>query len=274
MDPVSLTSAVKLLIAVKKNLDSAALSRQMDEIGGIVGAIGQHLAESAMAELRAGFSHLEVALSVTDSELRNDELMAARQIFNRLANRSTKDGLLSMYGQLSAAHVSALGHLGNYFYFLARNQPNYALVSAYTCTETFPALGVSVLPVGLFSRDWRSCVPSVGSTPDDVHAQYRSAVIQHRMNRREYGLDMLWRVPAASGVFLAGLAGSAVSPSLAGWGVQHAMGLLASSENGLLPPPRPDKKHYLQVADEAQRRLEPVISDARQRREAAQALAR
>lgn len=55
----------------------------------------------------------------------------------------------------TGSEAQALGHLGNYHYFIPRGQHREALREAYSCTEKFPALGVQVLPEDLFSKPYR-----------------------------------------------------------------------------------------------------------------------
>ncbi len=272
MDPMTLLPAVKLLMDIKKTIDTATLTRTVSEINTKVDVIGRHLTQSAIADLNAGFSHLETALAVTDAELRNDELVAARQLFNRLAQRPARDPLIDTFSDTSAAHLTGLAELGNLYYFILRGAAQRALVSAYACTETFPALGVQVLPVALFDQDWRPLVTSANSDPHRVMVGYRDAITRHRQDRRAYGLDLLWRVPAAAGVALAGLLGATVSPPLAGRGAQWAISILATSEKGLSPPTAPDQARYLALATRLQHQLEPVIADAHRRRVAAEKL--
>jgi hypothetical protein len=128
---------------------------------------------------------------------------------------------------------------------------------------------VTVLPVGLFSRDWRPLVPR--ETPDGLRTAFRTAVAEHAKERRAYRLDMAWRVPAAAGALLAGFAGAAVSPPMAARGAQWAMGILATNEHGLLPSRGPSEQAFLERAREAQKLLDPITSEARARREAVQA---
>jgi hypothetical protein len=128
MDPATIATATKVVLDVKKALDTAALKDRIDEIGEAVHTIGRHLAETTIAEVRAGFSHLEVAVTISEPQLRSDELALARQAFDRLASRSGQDDVLNRYGAMTAAHVCALGHLGNYHYFLLRDQPQHALI--------------------------------------------------------------------------------------------------------------------------------------------------
>lgn len=271
MDPSGLLPAIKLMLDIKKTIDTTTLTRRVDKISTTVDAIGRHLAQSDIADLQSGFSHLDTAMKVSAGQLRNDELVAARQSFNRLAQRSSAGGSLDAFSDISATHVAAMGHLGNMYYFLLRDAPNRALVSAYACTETFPALGVHVLPAALFARDWRP-LAAIHSTPESVMRSYRDAANQHQSARRAYGIDMLWRVPAAAGAVLAGLVGATASPSLAGHGVQWATGILSTTEQGLVPPQPPDRRHYLRLASQLQHQLEPVIADARERRIAAEQL--
>ena len=81
---------------------------------------------------------------------------------------------------------------------------------------------------------------------------------------------MAWRVPAAAGYIIAGLAAATVSPPMAARGVQGAMGLLATTNEGILPPTAPDKQEFLKRAAEAEELFRPVRDEARERRVAVQ----
>jgi hypothetical protein len=263
MEPASISFLLKVASDAKRALDMAALKARIDRVDQGVDAIGRHLEENVLAELRSAFSHLEVAVAVSDTTLSHDELSHARQAFNRLAERRPRaDDLVRTHGSLTAAHVSALGHFGNYHYFLLRDQPDQALIAAYRCTEQFPALGVSLFPVKLFSRNYRDVV---SMTPEEIHASYARAQACHVEERRRYGRDMAWRLPAAAGAFVAGLAGSWFNPSLAAKGLQGATGLLMSNKDGLLPPSGPSRAHYLALAANAEKKLAPVAAEAHER---------
>lgn len=264
MEPTSVSVALKVVTEAKKALDTAALRARVDAIDTAVDAIGRHLEENVLADVRAAFSHLEVAVTVTDARLSQDELGFARQSFNRLAERTGDDTLLGTHASLFAAHVSALGHIGNYHYFLLCDQPEHALVAAYRCTEQFPALGISLLPVELFSRDYRDELPR--DRPEQILIEYRSALASHVEARRLWGLEKAWRVPAAAGALVAGLVGSTVNPSLAARGAQWATGILATTQYGFRPPTRPDKDFYLDRASHVEKQLAPVAAEALERR--------
>jgi hypothetical protein len=262
VDPATIIFLLEVANDAKKALEGATVEAKVDHIDRTVDTIGRHLEENVLAELRSAFTHLEAARTITDPTLSHEELGYARQAFNRLAQRSGADPLLGAHGSLLSAHVSALGHLGNYYYFLLRDQPAHALIAAYQCTERFPALGVSLFPVELFSRDYRDEVPSA---PEEIRAEYGHAQVRYQEHRRRYGRDMVWRLPAAAGAFVAGLAGSALNPSLAARGAQWATGILATNNHGLVPPSAPRQEHYLALAADAEKKLAPVADEAHQR---------
>jgi hypothetical protein len=267
MDPISLSSAIKLMLDVKASLDSAALRSRVDEISKAVDAVGMHLVETTMTDVRQGFSHLEVALTATDRNVRAAELGFARQVFNRIASRSEHDNLISQYSAIPPGHVCALGDLGNYHYFLLQGQLEHALISAYRCTERFPALGVTVLPAGLFSQDWQPLLTDVDLTREALGREFRTAVDLHTAGRRDYLVGMAWRVPAAAGAVLAGFAAATVNPSLAGQGAIWATRILTTNDHGMLPKRGPKEESYLRLAEHAQKELlDQVIGEARQRR--------
>jgi hypothetical protein len=266
MDPATLT-AIKLALDAKKTLDQMALKRQVAEIQRSVDAIGQHLAEDVMARMRAGFDHLETAITVRAPSLRAAEFGLARGVFAELAGRRGGDALLLRHYGTGWQQVSAMGYLGNYFYFLLQDQPEAALINAYHSAELYPSMALTVLPRNLFSPATLASLPVFVRTPDEVRAEFARQVTVHHERRREYGLDLAWRVPAAAAVAIAGLAGAAVTPSLAARGVQGAAALLAQSRHGLLPPEQgPRKKELVERLDAAEQVLQPVVAEARRRR--------
>jgi hypothetical protein len=266
MEPGTLIAAVKLAMEAKKALDQAALKRQVVQIQISVDAIGQHLAADVMARMRAGFDHLETAVTINSASLRAAEFGLARGVFAELAARRGGDGLLRQHENISWQHVSAMGYLGNYFYFLLQEQPEVALVNAYRSVEQYPAMAVTVLPRTLFSPAALAAVPATFRTPDQIRAAFHQAQTVHRAGQREYRLDLAWRVPAAAAVAILGLAGGVVNPSLPVQGARGAMGLLATSRRGLLPESGPNEALFRLREAEAEAALRPLAIEAGQRR--------
>jgi hypothetical protein len=264
IDPATVSVALRAAGEARKALDGAALRARLEGFQRSLDDIGLHLSSTVVAEVRAGFRHLETAATAVEGDFRRDELNQARSAFARLAERPDTDPVLDAHAELSAAHVAALGHFGNYHYFLLRDQVEQGLREAYRCTERFPALGVRMFPAELFSRDYRAEIPSV-ATRYEWNREYEAAMAHHKQERRRYGLDMAWRVPAAAGAVVAFLAAGAVSPPLAPRGLVVAGQLLSRAE---APPSAPDKRAYLERAAEVERRLAPVVVEAAQRRAA------
>jgi hypothetical protein len=263
IDPTTIATLLKAAAEAKRALDAAALRSAVDDIKASVDGIGKRLAEDVLIEVRSGFDHLAVAIEAVNDDIRRDELGHARQYFGRLANREGGGTVSGTSGSLTGDQVCALGYLGNYAYFLVRGDPRQALISAYLCTERFPVLGVQLFPTQLFSRDYRAGVRSANAR-GELRSQFHNFA---REQWRGYVLEKAWRIPAAGGAVLAGLIGAAVSPPLAGRGVMWATGILAGSEHGMLPPPRPDQRKFLQgQAEEMERALAPLKSEARARR--------
>jgi hypothetical protein len=262
MDPATMATVLKAAADAKRALDTAALRREVQHIKTAVDAIGMQLDENVLIQVRSGFSHLSAAVETADEDLRRDELGHARKYFARLANRSGGGTVTGTSGSLSGDEVCALGYLGNFHYFLIRGEPRQALIAAYHCTERFPAIGIQLFPPQLFSGDYREAVRRSDARGEELTWVYQQA----RAKRRGYGLDMAWRVPAAAGAVLAGLAGATVSPPLAGHGVQWAMGIMAGKDDGLLPPPRPNGQALREHAAEVKRLLARTSSEARERR--------
>jgi hypothetical protein len=135
MEPTTLSIALKAVTEVRKTLDAAALRARLENLERQVNDIGRHLSDVVMADVRAGFRHLETAATSSAADFKLDELNHARGIFARLAERSSQDGVVDRFGQISAEHVVALSHFGNYHYFLLRDQQEHALLEAYRCIE-------------------------------------------------------------------------------------------------------------------------------------------
>jgi hypothetical protein len=193
MDPATMAAVLRAAADAKKAIDTAALRGTVEHIRNAVDFIGVQLAEDVLVEVRSGFDHLAVAVETSDDELRRDELGHSRQYFTRLANRSGGGVVAGTSGSLSGDQVCALGYLGKYHYFLVRGEPHLALIAAYMCTERFPALGAQLFPPRLFSRNYGELVRS-----SDAHQEW--LILQNQMKheeRRNYGMEMAWRVPAA-----------------------------------------------------------------------------
>ena len=262
MEPTTLSIALKALSQAGKAKDARAVRARLDRLEQQLDLLGRHLADEIVTEVRAGFGNLETAASVADPALRRDELMQARTRFARLAEHAGDDLLLDSYGRMTADHVAALGHYGNYHYFLLWDQPEHALRQAYLCTERFPVLGIRLFPPELFERDHRPDVAGV-ATRREWELAYRAAKDEHAKERRRWGLEMAWRVPAAAGAVLGFLAAGAVSPPLAPRGIAVAGQILGRSPE---LPSAPAREVYLERAAGVERRLAPVVAEAARRR--------
>jgi hypothetical protein len=74
-------------------------------------------------------------------------------------------------------------------------------------------------------------------------------------------MDMAWRVPAAAAYVVLGLAESVVNPGMAAQGARGAMGVLATSEEGRLPP-RVATQAYLGKIKKSEDLLAPITREA------------
>jgi hypothetical protein len=265
MEP-TLVIALKAVSAVKHGLDQATLRDQLGTIERRLDAVGAHLAEDVVSKLRAGFAHLGAAQSVRSPTMRAEEYAAARRIFAEFSERQGGDELLVEFRQMAWRHVSALGHLGNYYYFLLNGEERLALQHAYSAVERYPMMALDVLPRQLIPESVRSLVPPGVGDPEKLRVGLVQAQANHREVRRRYRMDMAWRVPAAAAYVVAGLAGSVIAPNMAAMGARGAMGLLVTSEEGLLPP-RLGMKAYLAEIQIAEGLLTPISEEAARRRQ-------
>lgn len=233
MDPI-VTVALKAVIAIKAHYDAKQLRDQIKGIESTVNALGRRIDEVLTVDVKAAFGHLETASLATSDRLRHTELMLARGSFMRMTERPTESLSRPGHNELSAQRVAAIGHAGNYNYFLLNDEPRLALLEAYRCTERFPALGVQLFPVEIFSRDYRAAGRAMVAREagrDRRRAGHREALAQHETSRAEYYREMAWKVPLAGAVFLGFLAAGAVAPPLAGQAGVRAAGILAGTGN-------------------------------------------
>lgn len=272
MEPALMT-ALKVASAVKHGLNQAALRDQLNAIQRRLDAIGRHLAEDVVSRLRAGFAHLSAAQAVRSPALKAEEFAAARRTFAELSERRGGDELLMEFQHMTWRHVSALAHLGNYYYFLLNDEEYLALQHAYSAIERYPLMVVDVLPPEYISESARSLVPRGMKDPEHLRVGLAQAQADHQEVRRRYQMDMAWRVPAAAGYVLLGLAGSVVNPGLAAHGMRGAMGLLASSKEGVLPP-RIATQAYLTEIKQSEDLLTPITREAALRRQQLEELGR
>jgi hypothetical protein len=269
MDPTTVAAAIKAVAEVKKTLDTAALRRTVEDIQLAIVGIRKQLDEHVLREVRTGFDHLATAVEAASQELRRDELLDARKYFAQLANHSAGGVVVGSSGTLSCDEVCALGHFGNYHYFLLRGEPRQALIAAYRCTERFPALGVQLFPRELFSRDYRSVVIPSETRREQLEDAYGWAQTTYQSERRSFR-EWAWRVPAAGGAVVAGLIAGAVTPPLAHRGVVVAAQLLGRG-GPVVPPSAPSDQELLAHRAELGRLLAPVAAEAHERRRAIEA---
>jgi hypothetical protein len=226
--------ALKFVTALKAYFDAKQLRDQLDAIEWTVGALAGRIEDVLMVDVKTAFLHLETASKASSDELRRAELMLARASFARMTERPTESLSRPAQQELKAEHVAAIGHAGNYSYFLLNSEPRLALSEAYLCTERFPALGVQLFPVEIFSRDYRNAGRSMIErrvNRDEIRSSHQSALTAHAANRSEYVREMAWRVPLAGAAFVGFLAAGVVSPGLAAQAPMRAAGILAGTGN-------------------------------------------
>jgi hypothetical protein len=231
VDP-TVTIALKVVGALKSQYDAKKLRDQIDAIESTVTALALRIEDVLSVDVKAAFRHLETASRATTDEIRRSEMTLARASFVRMTGRPTDSLARPGKGELKAEEVAAIGHAGNYSYFLLNDEPRLALIEAYSCTERFPALGVQLFPVDIFSQDYRAAGRAMverEANRDSRRSSHQVALAAHQANRSQYIREMAWKVPVAGAVFLGFLAMGAVSPSLAGQAPMRAAGILAGT---------------------------------------------
>jgi hypothetical protein len=244
IDPQTLMFAVKVVMALKKTLDVAELKRRMKRVEGAVEMIDRKIDETLLIDYRSAFDHLVAAQYATTEALRQSELSNARSNFVRLTHRPYTRPATVGGKELTHPQLVAIGHVGNFDYFLLQDDPRQALAEAYLCAEKFPLLAIENFPAEIFSRDYAAALRSISKQADDQHQaalkRHAETRAQYRERRKSYLLEMAWKAPLAGGAILAGLAAAAVVPSMAGRGVQYAAGIMSGmGDEGVLPPLSP-----------------------------------
>ncbi|QDQ09411.1 hypothetical protein [Streptomyces spectabilis] len=243
MDP-TLMAGLKAVSLLKSVYDAARLQEQLATIQRTLRQLGDQIDEVLAIDVNAAFRHLTVASEATSGGVRQTELMLARGSFERMTLRPTKDAALPRSLGLTDEEVAAIGHAGNYSYFLLNDESRLALREAYRCTERFPALGVQLFPVEMFSKDYREAGKSMSARAtrrSRAHVAHEDAVIKHKSKRAGYYREMAWKVPLAGAVFVGGLAAGVFAPSLAAQAGVRAAGILAGTgDHGITDiPDRP-----------------------------------
>ena len=181
MDP-HLLLVLKTVSMAKSMIDQRMLNERIGAIEMAIDNLGKQLADDVHTDVYLGFTYLASATSISASAARNDDLTLARGCFAKLTVRSIPRIVAGTSQTLTADEVHALGHLGNYYYFLLRNEDRRALIEAYTCTERFPALGVQMFPPELFSEPYQSVGKEV--------ARDQKEELSYELARRDFRRDL------------------------------------------------------------------------------------
>ena len=231
---LTVMTALKIVTVLKARYDAKQLRDQIKAIESTVTALDLRIEEVLAIDVKVAFAHLETASKATSDEFRRSELSLARASFVRMTERPIGSSARPGQHELSAEQVAAMGHAGNYSYFLLNEEPRLALQEAYRCTERFPALGVQLFPVEIFSRDYRTVGRAIVTRTENRDLKregHQRALYAHKSDRSNYIREMAWKVPLAGGAFLGYLALGAVSPGLAGQAPMRAYGILVGTGN-------------------------------------------
>lgn len=273
IDPYTIKSAIEVALKVKQALDMIELKRRVTHVENAVKLIDGKLDLALLIDLRAAFDHLAAARQATNEELRRDELSNARASFVRLTHRPATRSATVDGRQLTHTQIVAVGHLGNFHYFVLRDDPRQALAEAYLCAEKFPLLAIEIFPAGIFARDFPAALREISlqTATEQGLARKRLAGdrVAYREQRRNYLLEMAWKAPLAGGAIVAGLAAAVVAPSMAARGVQYAVGIMSGMGNEGVVPPMPPSLGFVDLtAPRTAALMDEVRADAAERRAA------
>jgi hypothetical protein len=263
MDPGAVLAALKVVVELRKALDTAALNAKVESIQAALEIVGKRMVDEIFTDVDTGFAHLAAAWEAADGELRRDELRLARQHFARLANRRGGGEVSGTAHTFTVDQIRALGHVGNFYYFVLRDDPRLALLEAYRCTERFPVFAVLLLPSELFSHDYRAQAMSFHKRDMTLREGFRSELASHPRRRGEYRRKFAWKATQATGVFLVGVVGMLGHPLSVIHGAVKAKAILADSGDPIDQPS--DALVRAHAATEAEV-MKSVLTEARERR--------
>jgi hypothetical protein len=266
MDPSTFAAAIKTAAQLKRTLDTAALKKKVGKIEAAVDDANKTLAEGTLTNLRAGYLHLATAVASSQDDVRRDELLQARKYFAKIASRDAAVDVTGTSATLSAAQVAALSHLGNFHYFILRNEERLALIEAYSCTEKFPALGVKMFPATLFSWDFQKKLSASSMAADKATTELETAQKEHRRERKYHYAERSLSITAAAGVIVGGVVASAINPMFIGGAAVMARKLLEDGFNTRGAPRRPDGADAALKDLAKVKLLDHIAAEARSRR--------
>ena len=141
--------------------------------------------------------------------------------------------------RLEADEVRALGHYGNFYYFLIQGEERQALVQAYTCASKFPVLAMQLFPRSLFTVDYLERWRENASERQQLQMDYALGVRSYKADLARFYGGWAWKVGKVAGIAVASLAAGAVSPPAAGRGLAFAAMQLVTTENPYPHMPKP-----------------------------------
>ena len=239
MDPATIKIALTAVNTIKKTVDTAQLKKTVDEVKGAVGKIDTSLADEVVTELRTGFDQLAASVLADEDETRRSELAQARTRFARLSNWEGSGSVEGSSIELTRDQVRALGHLGNYWYFLLTGEGRLALAQVYRCTRDFPALAIQYFPRKLYAKDHSALLTRRNQEREQLQRAHRTETVRYQQQLREFRREWAWKAAKAAGLALGGLAAAAFNPPMAVRGFTAAGAQLATTERPIDPGPRP-----------------------------------
>ncbi|MEV4704460.1 hypothetical protein [Actinoplanes sp. NPDC049316] len=250
-----MTTALSALGAMKRAYDDKQVRDQIARIESTVEALGARIDRILDISVMAAFEHLATADRAVNADFRRHELSLARGKFVEMTKRPAASMSRPGEQDLTAEQVAAIGHAGNFSYFMMNGETRLALREAYLCTERFPALGVQLFPPELFSRDYSAtgrAMVARRARRETIRASHDASLKAHKADKTAYYREMAWKVPAAGAVFLGFLAAGMVAPPLAGQAGMRAAGILAGTGDRAvtdIPGPRPKLAYGLNAID-------------------------
>ncbi|MEU0521681.1 hypothetical protein [Streptosporangium sp. NPDC006007] len=231
MDPGSITLALRAVSAAQQSLAAYKLRAKIDEIQAAVESVDRRLSEEVVIDLRTALTHLEAALRTGRSEVRGNELSHARRLFARLINRPAGQSVKGVSSTVMAEDLKALGHWGNYYYFLLMADQRQALMEAYRSVEANPELALQLFPERILSKDYAAEITELRRKRAVAAEEQREA----RKQRRLTGEEKAVLAAKVSGWAALGFVAVAAGPAAVIGAIVHIREVIVKSQPSATP---------------------------------------
>lgn len=208
---------------------------QIYKISEQVSHISVQLDESILVGIRTGLRHLVDGMNSQTKEVRNDELRLARVEFTKLICLNLEGVTRGTSGEIPNEFLIAFGYWGNFQYFNLKGEQRNALIQGYELTHKNPALGLSLFPSELFSKNYPKLIEAAKKELSEVIGILQERQGENFLQNLTYYSKQVLR-GAATGII--GIGGLTIVSATGGW-LTHIVGAVTISAYTSLKPAEP-----------------------------------